>query len=373
MGAVAQGGGEWQLYELMRRLDRDRFRPVLISIEFPSYQELVIGEGDRAIRTAYDALDVPHYKITGFGRNDPRNAREVLRVIRREKIAVVHTNLFAGELWGRVAAVIARVPIVTHKRGMPFKSRKPQNVLVDWGLNLLSRRIIVVNHTIRRELQRMQWLPSDRFTVVYPGIEPELWRPPDDAERTALRAELGLEGKLVVTTVGRLRPLKGQQYLLAAVPDILRVHPNAHVLFVGSGAQEDKLRSRAAAMGVERETTFLGLRRDVRSLLAATDVFVLPSQSEASPVALMEAAFVGVPSVATWVGGVPEVVREGRTGLLVPPRNPQALAEAVNELLSDEDRRREIGAAGQQWAAEQFDITRTVRQIEAEYERAAMS
>ncbi|MDQ3327829.1 MAG: glycosyltransferase, partial [Chloroflexota bacterium] len=154
MGPVAQGGAEWQLYELLCRMDRSRFRPVLASVQFSSYEELTIGAGDRRIRDLYAGLDIPHYRINGHSRNSARNLRDLMHIIRREQIDVVHANLYAGETFGRLAAVLTGTPTVTHKRGMPFKSRKPQNILVDLLLNLCSARIIVVNHAIRRQLQR---------------------------------------------------------------------------------------------------------------------------------------------------------------------------------------------------------------------------
>jgi glycosyltransferase involved in cell wall biosynthesis len=371
MGPVAQGGAEWQLYELLRRLDRERFRPVLASVTFNRYRELVIGEGDRAIRERYDSLDVPHYRIEGYGRHDPANGRELRRVMRRERIQVAHTNLYAGETWGRAAAILGGIPVVTHKRGMPFKSRKPQNVLVDWLLNLRSDRIIVVNHAIRRDLQRLQGLSSERFTVVYPGVPAERWRRPEEGEVAGLRRQLGLEGKQVVTTVGRLRPIKGHRYLLEAFPSVLRTCPRAHLLLVGHGPLEAELRGRASELGVEGRVSFLGSRSDVRLLLGLSDVFAFPSLSEASPVALMEAAFVGVPAVATRVGGVPELVREGETGSLVPPRDAGALAEGLSSLLQDAARRARMSGAAVAWAREAFDLDRTVRQVEGEYLRAA--
>ncbi len=371
MGPVAQGGAEWQILELLRRLDRARFRPVLASVEFRSYKELRIGAGDDTIQAQYAALDVPHYRITGHSRYGLANARDLLRVIRREKIDLVHANLFAGETWGRIVAVIARKPIVTHKRGMPFKSRRPQNVVVDWLLNLLSSRIIVVTRAIQRDLQRLQRLPDEKFTVVYPGIEPALWARESELEILRLKRELGLEGVKVVTAVGRIRALKGQRYLIDAVPYVLQSCPDTHFLLVGHGAEEAELRSRVREEGLERHVTFLGGRSDVRSILSLTDVFVLPSLSEASPVALMEAAFIGVPSVATRVGGVPEIVKDGETGLLVAPADANGLASAVVDLLGNPDLRMRMGAAAKEWAHEAFDIERTVRQIETEYARGA--
>lgn len=371
MGPIAQGGAEWQLYELLRRLDRTRFEPVLVSIISSRYEELVIDDGDRTIRNAFASLDIPSYTVEGYNRNDLRTAREVLRVIRRERPDVVHTNLYAGELWGRVAAILARKPIVTHKRGMPYKTRKPQNVLVDWLLNLCSERIIVVNRAIQCELQRLQWLPSRKFTVVYPGLDSSLWLRADEAELCELRTQLGLENAQVISCVGRLRPIKGQRYLIDAMPSILRECPNTRLLLIGHGASEQALRERVRELGLERDVLFLGSRADVRELLSISTVLVMPSVSEASPVALMEGALVGVPSVATRVGGIPEIVQDRVTGVLVPPRRVRPLVSAVVALLRDTETRARMSTSATECGRSRFDIARTVQQIEAEYCAAA--
>jgi glycosyltransferase involved in cell wall biosynthesis len=205
-----------------------------------------------------------------------------MRVIRLEKIDVVHANLYAGETFGRLAAVLTGTPVVTHKRGMPFKSRKPQNILVDLLLNLCSARIIVVNHAIRRQLQRLHHLPASRFSVIYPGIDPALWSRPMHVRwwRSGLRwAWMARRSS---------RPLAGCVDQGAAVPARSRAAdpagcPEARFLFVGHGVEEAALHQQAVALGVDGATYFLGSRADVRELLAVSDVFVMPSLSEASP------------------------------------------------------------------------------------------
>ncbi len=370
MGPIAQGGAEWQLLELLRRLDRSRFRPVLASIEFGSYANLRITEGDAHIRDQFASLEVPQYHIKGYGRNDPANLFELVRVILREHIDVIHTNLYAGETWGRAAAILTHRPVVTHKRGMPFKSRRVRNVFVDWLLNALTERIITVNESVRDELLRFQPLPPGKFSVIYPGIEPSSWCRASDEEVADFRRELGLECGPVISTVGRLRPIKGHRYLIEAMPGILERVLGARLLVVGHGELAEALRALAQRLGVERKVLFLGSRSDVRLVLSASDVFVLPSLSEASPVALIEAAFVGVASVATRVGGIPEIVRDGETGVLVPARDVSALAAAITDLLQRPDRRAAMAEHSVRWARKSFDIERNVRLIEGEYLRA---
>lgn len=370
MGPVAQGGAEWQLYELLRRMDRTRFSPAVASVTFRQYRNLSITEGDRPIRDAFDSLEVPHYPLTGHGAYSPRNTEELYRIIRRGQFDLVHTNLFAGETHGRAAALAAGVPIVTQKRSMPFLTRRSVNVLADWLLNLASSRIVLPSRAVLNELLRFERLPADRLSVVYAGVDRERWRPVMSAEQARLRAELGLEGASVLASVGRLMPIKGHRSLLVAMPSILRCHPNTVLLLVGHGVLTDRYRTLAERLGVEGSVRFLGGRSDVREILSITDLFVFPSLQESFGIALVEAALMGVAAVASHVGGVPEIVDDGRTGVLVPVRSPSRLAEAVCELLSDRPRLRAMGRAAQLRAEQLFTLDRTVREIEREYLQA---
>lgn len=373
MGPIAQGGAEWQLYDTLLRLDKTRFRPVVVSVQFSSYQELAIERGDRNIQEKFASLGIPIYHIDGHARYSISNLRSLYRIIRRERIDVVHANLFAGETWGRAAAILCGVPVVTQKTGTPFKSRKSFNVLADWLLNLRTDRIVVVSREIQRTLQRYQRLDSGKFSVIYPGIDPDSWKRAEGGDIERMRRELGLEGRCVITAVGRLSPRKAHRFLMDAMPAIVERVPHAKLLIAGDGPLRKELEQRAAKLGLEQHVSLLGGRSDVRELLSLTDVFALPSLGEGSPVVLMEAAFVGVASVATDVGGVSEVVEDGVTGLIVPPGSSEALALAITALLEDRKRTSAMALAAQDRAHRLFTVERMVRATEREYLQAVGS
>ena len=168
-----------------------------------------------------------------------------------------------------------------------------------------------------------------------------------------------------------MRGGKGHAAAIEAWPLVLRAVPTAQLLLVGAGREEPELRRIVTGAGLAQHVRFAGLRADVPRLLAASTLAVLPTEREALPTVLIEAAACGVPAVATAVGGVPEVVRHGATGLLVPPGDVPGLAAAVVELLRDEPRRRQMGQAARRLAERSFDARAWAATLRRIYDRAA--
>ena len=208
----------------------------------------------------------------------------------------------------------------------------------------------------------------DRIEVVYNGIDVDGVEPPG-----TLRAELGIpDGTPLVGEVARLCDVKGQRELIEALAEI----PDARlVLFGGDHEQEGSfqagLERTAEQLGIRERVVFAGHRRNAARLVADLDVFVLPSWTEGLPVVVLEAMAQRRAVVATPVGGTPEVVADGETGLLVPPREPRALAAAIRELLADPERRRRMGEAGYRRAAERFSAEAATRRTLEIYDRVA--
>ena len=172
----------------------------------------------------------------------------------------------------------------------------------------------------------------------------------------------------MVGSLGRLHPQKGFSDLLTAFAQVRQRIPSVRLFVAGDGELRDDLEAQARSLGMAAVVTFAGVRADVSEVLAALDVFVLPSLWEGMPNAVLEAMASGLPVVATAVGGTPEVVVDGVTGLLVPPQDPGALAQAIGHLLRDPDLRRRMGRAGRRRVEEHFDVRETVRQVESLYE-----
>jgi len=286
--------------------------------------------------------------------------------------AVLHTQLEFADTLGCTAAKMLGIPTVStlHTADAPQKGEKSYRRLKLrwWILRHIATRVIAVSEGTRRHHLRVGKLPPEKVVTLHNGIDLSRFTPIPPAETAALRASLGIPaGAPLLITVAVLRPPKGIQFLLEALPDILKVVPETRYLIVGDGDHREKLKSIAAEKGVSDRVIFAGSRRDIPPLLAAADIFVLPTLTEALPTVLAEAMAAEKPIVAGDVGGVPEMVDDGRNGLLVPPADPRALTDACVKLLENPERAREMGRTGRKIVAERFDIRRQVRRLEELY------
>jgi glycosyltransferase involved in cell wall biosynthesis len=183
-----------------------------------------------------------------------------------------------------------------------------------------------------------------------------------------VRAELGIPSDAsLFTTVAVLRPLKGIQYMIRALPAILASDPNTYYLVVGDGSHRDALIEEVKKFGVRDRVVFAGMRRDVPRLLSASDVFVLPTLTEALPTVLAEAMAAKLPIIASRVGGVPEMLTDGQNGCLVEPKDVEGLARACIDLLANPEKRTAMGAEGWKIVNQKFNIEKQVDQLEALY------
>lgn len=174
----------------------------------------------------------------------------------------------------------------------------------------------------------------------------------------------------VLVTIARLTEQKGHRYLLQALPCLLETWPQLCCVFVGEGELQDALKRMAIDLGIERACRFVGVREDIADLLVAADLFVLPSLSEGFPFVLLEALAMGCPVVASRVNGVPELIEDRKTGLLVPARDPQALARAIRDMLSDPTAASKMGAAGRAVVQDRLTVDRMVVNTTAIFDAA---
>ncbi|MEO1766411.1 glycosyltransferase [Thiobacter aerophilum] len=235
----------------------------------------------------------------------------------------------------------------------------------------LPDRVVTVSQAVADDLAQ-RGVPRARLRVVPTGVDLKRF---DPAQVTpTLRQALGLAPDvLLVGTLAILRNKKGHRDLLAAIPRVLARLPQVHFVIAGDGPQEAKLKAEAANLGLSAHVHFLGLRRDVPEILRALDLFVLPTREEALGTAFLEAQAMGVPVIGTRVGGVPETIREGETGLLVPPHDPERLAAALLELLENPGKRAAFARAARPWVAAHFGIEQMGAGMLAVYEELEKS
>lgn len=311
----------------------------------------LFGPGSMAAELEGGGIEVVAcHKRTGL------DLRAVMRARRAfdRRDGVLHTHNAAAHYHAVLAAVGQRFNrVVNTRHGMGgFNERSRRERLYRASMRG-THSVVAVCDAARRTLQESGVRPRESLLSIPNGIPVERYRPGDRSEREALLAELGLDHRArVLGTVGRLHPAKDQAGLLRAFRHVRASVPEAVLLLVGDGALRGELEAVARREGVDDSVRFLGDRGDVARLARGFELFVLSSLTEGWSIALMEACASGLPIVATRVGGNPEIVEDGVNGLLVPPADPRALADAIVSLLEDPDRVGRMGAAARRWVVE---------------------
>jgi sugar transferase (PEP-CTERM/EpsH1 system associated) len=349
------GGAQTALLRLLAGLDRDRFLPTVVCLY----------NGDATIAQQIHALGIPVTDLGMAAKWRWDAFWRLYRLLRRDRPTILHTWMFHANIPGRVLGRLAGVPIVISSERTIGQERRWRYWL-NRATAPLADRVICVAGGVADFAAQTIGISPDKLVVIHNGIPLGGFQPGD---RIAARASLGISpSACVVGTVGRLHPVKGTSYLLQAFADLAPGHAEAILLLVGDGPQRAQLEGLARCLENPERVQFLGNRSDVPRLLQAMDVFVLASVWEGMPNVALEAMAVGLPVVATGVGGTPEAVVDGETGLLVPPRDPGGLARAITRLLRDPELRRKMGQAGRRWVEQHFSVERMVRQTERLYE-----
>ena len=307
--------------------------------------------------------------------DDLLSLARMVQLVRRLRPDVVHTHMAKAGTVGRLAARICGVPLIVHTyHGHVFHSyfspRKTRVFLtIERALGLATDRIVVIGDGQRQEIAGYGVAPLDKLVTIRLGLELGQFL---DAEKTTgqLRQELGIGAATpLVGLVGRLVPIKAPEIFLQAAASIRAAMPEARFLVVGDGELRPALEALVQELGLGDAVRFLGWRRDLVRIYADLDVVALTSRNEGSPVVLIEALAAARPVVATAVGGVPEVVVDGQTGLTVPPSDPAPLAAAILRLLRDRALAARLGAAGRRHVYPRYDSSRLVEDVTQLYLR----
>jgi glycosyltransferase involved in cell wall biosynthesis len=290
----------------------------------------------------------------------------LIRDVRRFNPTVVHGLLYHGYVLGAVAGVLCGVPlIVSSRRGLSdARRRRGLSRLAVAAVNAWTDGVIANSEAVREDTIRSERLSPGLVTVIPNGIDVGRYSV-SDRERT--RAELGLGPEPVAIVLANFIGYKGHGYFLQAWRAVCARYPTAIALLIGDGPRRAAVEAEAKALGLGARIRFLGLRQDVPGLLPAGDLLVHPSLEEGSSNAILEAMAAGLPVVATTVGGTPEAVRHGETGYLVPPRDSDAIADAVFRVLGQPDAGREMGHAGRRRVLAEFQLSTMIQRYEGLY------
>ena len=296
-------------------------------------------------------------EILGDGR--VRRGIRAIKYFRDFGPDVVHAHNDSSLHYAVLAKLVTRAPVVFTVHG-EIQARRA--TWLEW---YLTSSVAIVSHASLRTLDA-PWA-AGKLTVIHNGIAPCL----DGPNRDEARHKLGLPTTFIGIIVARLSGLKGHGTLLQSLRILRDAGVDLLVLVAGDGLLRGELEEQAAALSLdERTVRFLGARPDVDDLLCASDFFILPSDSEGLPLSVLEAMAHGLPTVASNVGGIPEIIEHGMHGLLVPPANPMALAAAIRRLVEDPALRRDLGETARARASSEFSLSTTIRNYDRLYQRA---
>jgi glycosyltransferase involved in cell wall biosynthesis len=348
------GGAERFAVGLASHLPADRFESWVCSTR---------QADPRAERALADA-GVRHVNLGRRAKWDIHRLAGLAKLLRQQRFNILHTHKFGSNVWGTLIGSACRVPvIVAHEHSWAYEGEPLRAWLDGRVIGRLATRMIAVSGSDARRMASVEGIPDQKIVTISNGYVPAT-----SSANSDLRRELGLAPDTpLIAIAALLRPEKRVDLLLTAHARVLNAIPEAHLVIAGDGECRAQLEQHARELGLNGQAHFLGRRPDVDAILRAADVAALTSDREGSPLLMFECMATGTPLVATAVGGVPDVVEDGRTGVLVPRRDPDRLADALVTLLSDPALRTEMGSAAHERLGS-FTIDATAARFAALYE-----
>ena len=359
---LVRGGAEEYMLTLLRGLDRSQFHLSLVCTP----------EVARKLQPDLPP-DVALLPLCFHKPSQARTAMRLGRFLREQRTDILHSHMFYASLFASPIGWLCRVPVIIETphvreswRNGWFKGRFFVDRMIGWFVD----HYIAVSQANARYLAEQKGLPARKITVIVPGSDlrafvPNLLVAPDRKEKLGFRPS-----DPVLLVAARLEPQKGHRVLIEAMPLIRARFPCVRLVCLGEGSLRAELERRVEELGLHEAVRFVGFQADVREWLALADLSVLPSFFEGLPLSAIESLATARPIVATTVDGTPEVVLDGKTGLLVPPGDPVSLAQAICRLLADPDVRTAMGQAGRRWVVENFSRERLIERTQELYLQA---
>lgn len=353
--SLDMGGAEQLLLLTLKNLNRQRFKPFVCCLYAGKLANEIEGLG----------IEVIDLKIKN--KLDLSILFKFYNLLKKEKFDIVHTHLFHSNIIGRIMARLCHVPIVISTLHYAFSYNGNFGIILERLTAKLADRIIVVSDAVRNFCINEIKIPQERLQLIYNGVDLNIL---DEVfiNLPSLREELSLNNDFLVGCIGRFAEVKGQRYLLKAIAEVIKVHNKIKFLLIGSGPLEKELRDLTKALGISDNIIFLDSRRDIPQMMHSVDLYVVPSLQEGLSITLLEALAMEKPTIATTVGGNPEVIIHEESGILIPPKDHKAIAKSIIRLFENKDKAKELGIKGRLRVIERFNIKENVSKTQSLYE-----
>jgi len=359
------GGAELQMFLLAKFLDKKNFTPILV---WSNYREL-----DKwTLKFENEGIKVIRLKVKS--KHDLSHYFQLKKIIKEEKPDILHAHVWnpASCRYSYLAAKSTKIPLITTEHD-PFKISFLKDLFKKRALKYV-KKIVTVSEDNKKTLASLYPEQKKKLEVIHNGIDITWWQSQflkfteEDLHKIKTDIFKAKEDSLIVTTIAELHERKGIKYLLQSIPEVIKKFPNVKFVIIGEGIERGNLEKLIHKLEIGNNTILLGRQKEVPYLLKSSNIFVLPSIREAFGFVNTEAMITPLPVIATKAGGIPEIVEDKKTGILVEPGNSEALTKALLELIPDLKRQETLAHAGFERVVKNFDAKKMAIKYERLYE-----
>jgi glycosyltransferase involved in cell wall biosynthesis len=361
-----RGGAELQMFLLAKFLDKAKFQPILVC---SNYREL-----DKWC-TNFEHEGIKVYRLNVKSKHDPKHYFQLKKIIKEEKPDILHSHIWnpASGRYAYLAAKSTNTKLITTEHD-PFKLSAIKDFFKKRALKNVSK-IIAISNDNKKVLEKLYPEQKKKIQVIHNGIDITWWQSQllrfTDEDRHHIKEDLfrAQENSLIVTTVAELHERKGLKYLINAIPEVIKKFPNTKFVLIGDGPNRSDFEHLVKKLYLEKHVTFLGRQKEIPKLLKSSNIFLLPSIREGFGLVNLEAMITPLPIIATKAGGIPEVVVNKETGILVEIEDSKALTDALLRLIASSELREKYAKAGHKRILEKFDAKKMADEYGKVYDK----
>lgn len=358
------GGAELQIFLLAKFLNREKFTPIITCSNYrqlDQWSNKFEKEGIKVIR------------IKSRHKHDPTQYIQIKKILKEENIDIIHAHVWnpASCRYVFLAASRTKTPIITTEHD-PFKISFIKDLFKKHSLKQISK-IITVSENNKKILTELYPDQSEKIEVIHNGIDSTWWKSqllryrPEDRKKIKEELFHAKENTFIIISVAELHERKGQEFIIKAIPAVIKKYPNVKLVLVGEGPNKDNLKKLVKELEMERHVTFTSKQKEIPKLLKSSNIFILASKREAFGLVNAEAMICGLPIIACKVGGIPEIVKDSETGILIEPQNPEEISKALLILIENPETRKTLGEKGRARVLEKFDAKIMAEKYEKVY------